>query len=153
MIRRPPRSTLFPYTTLFRSKARRLAEAGERGKLVNLADGKLKEGEYALARSFAKMFLKRWPKDKQAGGAQLIVAESFFRAKDYRPAILEYDRFRKGFPKHPYLPGALLNICECFAALGMKPQAKAAFDELIRTHKKSDAASRARRRKKELKLK
>src|SRR3712207_7848059 len=26
MIRRPPRSTLFPYTTLFRSRAERLAE-------------------------------------------------------------------------------------------------------------------------------
>src|SRR5688572_32754644 len=30
MIRRPPRSTLFPYTTLFRS---RLADAGEQGIL------------------------------------------------------------------------------------------------------------------------
>src|SRR2546422_4464302 len=28
MIRRPPRSTLFPYTTLFRSQARLLVEAG-----------------------------------------------------------------------------------------------------------------------------
>src|SRR5258705_13815181 len=31
MIRRPPRSTLFPYTTLFRS---RLALGGSRGRLV-----------------------------------------------------------------------------------------------------------------------
>src|SRR2546426_5828130 len=31
MIRRPPRSTLFPYTTLFRSLARRTAEAGFAG--------------------------------------------------------------------------------------------------------------------------
>src|SRR3712207_6888401 len=30
MIRRPPRSTLFPYTTLFRSKRRRVAVVGER---------------------------------------------------------------------------------------------------------------------------
>src|SRR3712207_8843897 len=30
MIRRPPRSTLFPYTTLFRSKARRLLKASWR---------------------------------------------------------------------------------------------------------------------------
>src|SRR2546427_8933734 len=29
MIRRPPRSTLFPYTTLFRSKYRSLAEEAE----------------------------------------------------------------------------------------------------------------------------
>src|SRR5260370_42548727 len=30
MIRRPPRSTLFPYTTLFRSAKLRLAQAGRR---------------------------------------------------------------------------------------------------------------------------
>src|SRR3712207_8562298 len=30
MIRRPPRSTLFPYTTLFRSRAARIARVGAR---------------------------------------------------------------------------------------------------------------------------
>src|SRR3712207_7579068 len=29
MIRRPPRSTLFPYTTLFRSRVQRLVEVGD----------------------------------------------------------------------------------------------------------------------------
>src|SRR3712207_8223444 len=32
MIRRPPRSTLFPYTTLFRSRERLLADATEGGE-------------------------------------------------------------------------------------------------------------------------
>src|SRR5437870_8081867 len=36
MLRRPPRSTLFPYTTLFRSRARRLREEIE---LVHVAVG------------------------------------------------------------------------------------------------------------------
>src|SRR3712207_7587669 len=36
MIRRPPRSTLFPYTTLFRSSASRLCDAG--GAMVCLID-------------------------------------------------------------------------------------------------------------------
>src|SRR3712207_8779472 len=34
MIRRPPRSTLFPYTTLFRSAALRWAGSAGRGELV-----------------------------------------------------------------------------------------------------------------------
>src|SRR5258707_9458866 len=41
MIRRPPRSTLFPYTTLFRSvdlARQRAAEAGEVGAAVALRD-------------------------------------------------------------------------------------------------------------------
>src|SRR2546422_2580254 len=36
MIRRPPRSTLFPYTTLFRSRARGRARAGEPQGAVRL---------------------------------------------------------------------------------------------------------------------
>src|SRR2546426_3163686 len=35
MIRRPPRSTLFPYTTLFRSKRHYQAERGQHGKGAN----------------------------------------------------------------------------------------------------------------------
>src|SRR5258707_3173187 len=38
MIRRPPRSTLFPYTTLFRSKVIDGKAELERRKLMNLAD-------------------------------------------------------------------------------------------------------------------
>src|SRR2546422_6930605 len=34
MIRRPPRSTLFPYTTLFRSAGRRLLSDDDSGRLV-----------------------------------------------------------------------------------------------------------------------
>src|SRR3712207_8763208 len=53
MIRRPPRSTLFPYTTLFRSAdLRRLVEPVERHHGEALADGpvvhhRLEDGEVA----------------------------------------------------------------------------------------------------------
>src|SRR5256886_13970179 len=56
MIRRPPRSTLFPYTTLFRSaraQARHTAEARRTEVERRLADAKLEvnrlEGDLALA--------------------------------------------------------------------------------------------------------
>src|SRR5436189_2767913 len=39
MTRRPPRSTLFPYTTLFRSQARALAESGLERALWALTAG------------------------------------------------------------------------------------------------------------------
>src|SRR5258708_24121916 len=38
MIRRPPRSTLFPYTTLFRSVLARVKRSGNRGSAVDLVD-------------------------------------------------------------------------------------------------------------------
>src|SRR3712207_7671924 len=37
MIRRPPRSTLFPYTTLFRSKARTRADSSAKATMVRMA--------------------------------------------------------------------------------------------------------------------
>src|SRR5260370_14083976 len=42
MIRRPPRSTLFPYTTLFRSRSRLNAEIGHRRLHVGLHDRRLR---------------------------------------------------------------------------------------------------------------
>src|SRR3712207_7619655 len=44
MIRRPPRSTLFPYTTLFRSQAR-MRELGYRRAEVTVLQGVSLEGE------------------------------------------------------------------------------------------------------------
>src|SRR5260221_1069105 len=38
MIRRPPRSTLFPYTTLFRSKSTRLLQSSRRRHTRSLCD-------------------------------------------------------------------------------------------------------------------
>src|SRR3712207_8269723 len=54
MIRRPPRSTLFPYTTLFRSGARRLPDArldrpGRRGEGGGRHAGGTRPGLQALA--------------------------------------------------------------------------------------------------------
>src|SRR2546421_2680541 len=52
MIRRPPRSTLFPYTTLFRSRARIQALLGERDVAVGLLREAIAQGyPHAHARS------------------------------------------------------------------------------------------------------
>src|SRR3712207_6964727 len=43
MIRRPPRSTLFPYTTLFRSFFKQCQEAGAAGVKIDFLDHEAKE--------------------------------------------------------------------------------------------------------------
>src|SRR2546422_2005844 len=43
MIRRPPRSTLFPYTTLFRSRGGASVQGGMVGRQVHLAQRALRE--------------------------------------------------------------------------------------------------------------
>src|SRR2546425_9810748 len=56
MIRRPPRSTLFPYTTLFRSRLgdRTASEQVERGKLEFELFGFKLRGRWVLARMSGK---------------------------------------------------------------------------------------------------
>src|SRR2546427_4501287 len=44
MIRRPPRSTLFPYTTLFRSRVSRRSGPPRRNRLRRLRDSKRRGG-------------------------------------------------------------------------------------------------------------
>src|SRR3712207_7964752 len=44
MIRRPPRSTLFPYTTLFRSPRGRLERDGVQDRRLHGGQGRLREG-------------------------------------------------------------------------------------------------------------
>src|SRR5436309_10372247 len=41
MIRRPPRSTLFPYTTLFRSEEQRAERAGDLGRVAEIRYGSI----------------------------------------------------------------------------------------------------------------
>src|SRR2546422_5280991 len=41
MIRRPPRSTLFPYTTLFRSQARRITARLHQQRVEKMGGGKI----------------------------------------------------------------------------------------------------------------
>src|SRR2546426_5428344 len=60
MIRRPPRSTLFPYTTLFRSGLRILASGPE---AVGIGGGRIRAGLADLhARQQAGLRFQRWLK-------------------------------------------------------------------------------------------
>src|SRR5256885_7613970 len=46
MIRRPPRSTLFPYTTLFRSRA--INDLGERARIKKLSPEEIQRGTFTI---------------------------------------------------------------------------------------------------------
>src|SRR5690349_23176144 len=85
MIRRPPRSTLFPYTTLFRSvghanpyaaradrRARRPAECARRGQELDRKSTRLNSSHVEI--SYAVFCLKKKKKRKNARNTTLPVA-------------------------------------------------------------------------------
>src|SRR3712207_8665521 len=79
MIRRPPRSTLFPYTTLFRSHARAAGEGAEEGRADDECHEERDEQDRRLA-GFAGM-------PAAAGGASAV--------RGVRRACARRDRDRK----------------------------------------------------------
>src|SRR5688572_31131266 len=67
MLRRPPRSTLFPYTTLFRSQGAGAAVEGEDdGRLVGVGDLRSRRGDDAEPRDVVGEVLNGLPQHAQA---------------------------------------------------------------------------------------
>src|SRR5689334_24864076 len=101
MIRRPPRSTLFPYTTLFRSRWAMDAY----GTTVNLNDLPFQPGmlrvpqdEYTFT---AAHLLSRWLLDRKStrlNSSHSSISYAVFCLKKKKSAINEFT-----FAQHPFL--------------------------------------------------
>ncbi len=66
-----------------------------------------------------------------AGKSSFTSAETKFESKNYKEAILDYERYRKANPKGKLFATATLKIGECFQELGLLDDAKAFYDEVI----------------------
>lgn len=78
-------------------------------------------------------------------------AEQLFSKKDFRSAILEYQKYRERNPKGKNFAVATYKMGICFQELGMKEDAKAFYDEVISKFPKSDEAKKSRIRLQKLK--
>src|SRR3989454_8389158 len=88
MIRRPPRSTLFPYTTLFRSNYAALWKAGR--ELVDIAkqvQGKddsskhLRDSLYTAARAYGEAAVRVDRKSTRLNSSHLVISYAVFCLK------------------------------------------------------------------------
>lgn len=82
---------------------------------------------------------------------QFEVAEDLFEKKDWRKAILNYQKFRDSNPKHKLFPEATYKIGVSFQEMGMKDEARTFFDEVIAKFPRSSEAKKAHTRLKSLK--
>src|SRR5256885_3507223 len=81
MIRRPPRSTLFPYTTLFRSDAG--AEPARRGCRARraAADGDLRRDLHAHGHAAPRAAARRDRKSTRLNSSHLVISYAVFCLK------------------------------------------------------------------------
>lgn len=79
------------------------------------------------------------------------VAEAYFAKKDFRQAILEYQKYREKFPKGKNVTVATYKMGLCFQELGLKEDAKSFYEEVISKSPKSDEAKKSKVRLQKLK--
>lgn len=77
--------------------------------------------------------------------------QELFAQKDWKKAILSYQKYRDQQPHGKYYPEATYKIGVCFQELGMKDEAKTFYDEVISKFPKTEQARKSRTRLKSLK--
>jgi TolA-binding protein len=79
------------------------------------------------------------------------LAEDLFSKKDFKKAILNYQKFREARPKDKQVPDAIYKTGVSFQELGLKDEAKSFYQELIGKYPNSIEAKKARIRLKKMK--
>lgn len=93
------------------------------------------------------------PKDdgKDDKGTAYDAGEELFGKKDWKKAILSYQKYRESFPKGKRFADATYKIGVCFQELGMKTEAASFYDEVIAKFPASETAKKAKVRIKKVK--
>lgn len=77
--------------------------------------------------------------------------EGYYEKKDYKAAILEYEKYRTKSPKGKNVAAATYKMGVSFQELGMKDEAKTFYEEVVSKHPKSEEARKAKSRLQKIK--
>ncbi len=91
--------------------------------------------------------------ESDAAKGPFALAEDKFEKKEWKDAILDYERYRKSNPKGKQFAEATYKIGVSFQELGMTDEAKAFYEEVLAKFPKSKQAGRASSRLKNIKKK
>lgn len=137
--------------------------AGETAKTVNLLKEEMIKMQSQLAVLSAQVqtleaSAKAAPAAKDAKddakddkGTAYDAGEELFGKKDWKKAILSYQKYRESFPKGKRFADATYKIGVCFQELGMKTEAASFYDEVIAKFPASETAKKAKVRIKKVK--
>ena len=105
---------------------------------------KLRAGDDGQAALEFTEFVAQFPSHPQAAAAQNHIGEAYYRQRDYRQALGEFQKTVDGYTQAAQVSEALLKIGLCQRALGDPARAKASWEQVVKQFPKSDAARQAR---------
>src|SRR5499425_3443169 len=89
-------------------------------------------------------FVAQYPTHPQAAAAQNYIGDAFYRQRDFRQAITEFQKTVDTYTQPPAVSEALLKIGLCQRALGDMASARAAWERVVKDFPRTDAARQAR---------
>ncbi|MDO8475418.1 MAG: tol-pal system protein YbgF [Candidatus Rokubacteria bacterium] len=116
----------------------------EANRLFAAALAKLRAGDNGQAALEFTEFVVQYPAHPQAAAAQNHIGEAYYRQRDYRQAMAEFQKTVDGYTQAAQVSEALLKIGLCHRALGDAARAKASWEQVVKQFPKSDAARQAR---------
>jgi tol-pal system protein YbgF len=116
----------------------------EADRIFAAALAKLRAGDDGQAALEFTEFVVQYPTHPQAGSAQNHIGEAYYRQRDYRQAMAEFQKTVDGYTQAAQVSEALLKIGLCQRALGDAARAKASWEQVVKQFPKSDAARQAR---------
>jgi tetratricopeptide (TPR) repeat protein len=132
-----------------------LAETNKKVQLLQEEIMKLEGQVQALNEQIASSRVETKAEEKPAGKSEkktaFDIGEELFEKKDWKKAIVSYQKYRDLFPKGKKIAEATYKIGVCFQELGMKEEAKTFYDEISAKFPNSPEARRAKIRLKKLK--
>src|SRR5256886_8375470 len=121
MIRRPPRSTLFPYTTLFRSP-----------RLLYVLTGiAVEEKDWTGALDLAKRLAEEFPTDEAADDAFESVGSTAAAGALWPVAYAAYGELRQRYPQSPFAEAAVLTLAEAQVETGRADVARRELEKVV----------------------
>ena len=103
-----------------------------------------RERDYDTAILVLSELVSNYPTHPLRESGQLAIADIYFMQKNYRGAAAEFERLLDAMPDATKAPEAWLKLGLARRALGEEAGARKAWERLIATHGKTDAARQAR---------
>jgi tol-pal system protein YbgF len=132
----PPRAAAAPPAVPLRNP--------DADRMFAAALAKLRGGEDGQAALEFTEFVTQFPNHPQAAAAQNWIGEAFFRQRDYKQAVTEFQKTVDNYTQTTQVAEALLKIGLCKRAMGDAAGARAAWEQVIKQYPRSEAATQAR---------
>ncbi len=132
----PPRAAVAPPTPTLRNP--------DADRMFAAALAKLRAGEDGQAALEFTEFVTQFPNHPQAAAAQNWIGEAFYRQRDYKQAVVEFQKTVDNYTQTTQVAEALLKIGLCKRAMGDAAGARAAWEQVIKQYPRSEAATQAR---------